>query len=71
MNIEQTNEAIYTSLENANEDIDLHISNLRDAVKESGAKEAIFKPDRFSKNNHLDYKTVQAYFNRVRREGEF
>jgi len=62
MNIEHATEAIYTSLEKGNEDIDLHISNLKEAMKESGAAEAVFKSDRLPVNNREGRKTMQAYF---------
>jgi len=55
-------EAIYTSLENDNEDIDLHIANLKAAMKEEGVKEAVFKPDRLAQNNRQGRKVMQAYF---------
>lgn len=62
MNIEQASEAIYTSLDNDNEDIDLHIQNLKTAMKENGAKEALFKVDRIPVKNREGRKTMQAYF---------
>ncbi len=62
MNIEQATEAIYTSLENDNEDIDLHISNLKDIMQKSDAKEAIFASNRLPINNREGRKTMQAYF---------
>ncbi len=62
MNIEQAIEAIYTSLENDNEDIDLHISNLKNVIKGSDVKEATFKSERLPINNREGRKTMQAYF---------
>lgn len=62
MNIENAIEAIYTSLEMDNEDIDLHISNLKDTMKESGVKEAVFKIERIPVKNREGRKTMQAYF---------
>lgn len=62
--MEQAIEAIYTSLEKDNEDIDLHITNLKNAMKESGAKEAVFKPSRLPINNREGRKTMQGYFKR-------
>ena len=62
MNIERATEAIYTSLEMNNEDIDLHISNLKEAMKESGVKEAVFKSDRLPVKNREGRKTMQSYF---------
>lgn len=62
MTMNEAIEAIYTSLENDNEDIDLHIANLKAAMKEEGAKEAVFKPDRLAQNNRQGRKVMQAYF---------
>ena len=62
MKIDRAIEAIYTSLEMDNEDIDLHISNLKGVMKESGAKEAVFKSDRLPIKNREGRKTMQAYF---------
>lgn len=62
MNIEHAIEAIYTSLELDNEDIDLHISNLKSAMKEHGTTEAIFTVKRLPINNREGRKTMQAYF---------
>ncbi len=62
MNIEHAIEAIYTSLDNDNEDIDLHIENLKSAMKENEVKEALFKVDRIPVKNREGRKTMQAYF---------
>ena len=55
-------EAIYTSLDNDNEDIDLHIANLKAAMKEEDVKEAHFRPERLAQNNRQGRKMMQAYF---------
>ncbi len=55
-------EAIYTSLENDNEDIDFHIANLKAAMKEEDAKEAVFQTERLAQNNRQGRKVMQAYF---------
>jgi hypothetical protein len=62
VNIEQATQAIYTSLEMGNEDIDLHISNLKSVMKESGARAAVFKLERLPINNREGRKTMEAYF---------
>ena len=62
MKMNEAIEAIYTSLENDNEDIDLHIANLKAAMNEEGAKEAVFKNDRLAQNNRQGRKVMQAYF---------
>jgi len=62
MNIENAMEAIYTSLDMDNEDIDHHISNLKNVIKESGMTEAVFTADRLPVKNREGRKTMQAYF---------
>lgn len=62
MNIESAIEAIYTSLDMDNEDIDLHISNLKNVMKEGGMTEAVFNADRLPVKNREGRKTMQAYF---------
>lgn len=62
MTLESKLEAIYTSLENDNEDIDLHISNLKVAMKENEVKEATFESDRLPVKNREGRKMMQSYF---------
>ena len=62
LTLEQATEEIYKSLHNDNEDIDLHIKNLKAALAASGKKEAVFTPARLSVNNREGRKTMQAYF---------
>lgn len=62
LTIDEATEAIYESLHNENEDIDLHITNLKTALTATGQKEAIFAPARLSQNNREGRKTMQAYF---------
>ena len=62
MNMNEAIEAIYTSLENDNEDIDFHIANLKTAMKEEEAKEAVFETERLAQNNRQGRKVMQAYF---------
>ncbi|HOO82685.1 MAG TPA: hypothetical protein PK513_09295 [Alphaproteobacteria bacterium] len=62
LSLEQAKEAIYTSLTNDNEDIDLHIANLKAAMNAAGEKEAVFAPDRLSQNNRAGRKMMQSYF---------
>ncbi len=60
--LEQAKEAVYASLEADNEDIDLHIANLKAAMKSEGASEAEFEPTRLSQNNRAGRKMMQSYF---------
>jgi len=62
MNLEQAKEAIYTSLDNDNEDINTHISNLKTTMKQNGDKDVTFDPNRLSQNNRQGRKTMMAYF---------
>lgn len=55
-------EGIYTSLNNDNEDIDLHIATLKSAMQAAGEKEAVFEPERLSQNNRAGRKMMQSYF---------
>lgn len=62
MTLHDAKEAIYTSLMNGNEDIDVHIQNLKAAMAEEGSKEAVFEPGRLSQNNRSGRKMMQSYF---------
>jgi hypothetical protein len=62
LSLEQATEAIYQSLQNGNEDIDLHIGNLKKALSDAGQKEAVFKPERLVQNNRQGRKMMQSYF---------
>ena len=60
--LEEAKEAVYTSLENDNDDIDTHILNLKEAMQNYGATEAEFEPERLSQNNRAGRKMMQSYF---------
>lgn len=60
--MEQEINAIYTSLENNNDDIDIHIKALKSAMAKSGAKEAVFDPTRLVQSNREGRKRMQSYF---------
>lgn len=62
MTIEQTIEDIYTSLENDNENIDLHISHLKKIMKENDMETVTFQSTRLPINNREGRKTMQVYF---------
>ncbi len=53
---------IYQSLEADNQDIDLHIAELKDALKREGLREAVLDPTRLAQNNRSGRKLLQAYF---------
>ena len=62
LSLEDATEAVYTSLDNDNEDIDLHIQNLKAAMASDGAKEAVFKAERLVQGNRAGRKMMQSYF---------
>jgi hypothetical protein len=62
MTYDQAVEAIYTSLDNDNEDIDIHIAALKQAMKNEDKQEAVFQSSRLPINNREGRKTMQAYF---------
>jgi hypothetical protein len=55
-------EAIYTSIRNDNEDIDLHIAALKAAMAREGVKEATFETAKLAQPNRQGRKLMQAYF---------
>ena len=62
MSIETAIEAIYESMVNDNQDIDLHIKTLKDALTKAGQKEALFDPSKLVQNNREGRKRMQSYF---------
>lgn len=62
LTIEQATEAVYTSLNNDNEDINAHIENLKSALTAAGKKEAELDPARLAYNNREGRKRLQSYF---------
>jgi hypothetical protein len=62
LTLDQATNAIYESLERDNEDIDLHVANLKSALIAAGKKEAVFSPERLAQNNRQGRKLMQSYF---------
>lgn len=62
LSVDDAKEAIYQSLSNDNEDIDLHIRCLKEALSAAGEKEAIFNPERLAQGNRSGRKMMQSYF---------
>ena len=60
--MENAIEAIYTSLENDNEDLEIKIKELKSAMNTAGAKEAIFDPTRLVQGNREGRKRMQSVF---------
>jgi hypothetical protein len=55
-------DAIYASIKNDNEDIDLHIAALKTAMAREGVKEAVFETAKLAQPNRQGRKLMQAYF---------
>lgn len=55
-------EAIYASIRNNNEDLDMHIAALKAAMAREGAKEAVFETSKLAQPNRQGRKLMQAYF---------
>lgn len=55
-------DAIYASIKNNNEDIDLHIAALKGAMAREGVKEAVFETTKLAQPNRQGRKLMQAYF---------
>ena len=55
-------DAIYNSLRNDNEDLDLHIAALKAAMASEGSKEAVFETSKLAQPNRQGRKLMQAYF---------
>lgn len=62
MSVQDKINEIYESLRNDNADLDLRISELKDALKAEDKKEAIFEADKLAQNNRQGRKLMQAYF---------
>jgi hypothetical protein len=60
ISLDQALENIYASLNNGNEDIDLHIVQLKNAL--GSAKTIIVDPARLAQNNRQGRKMMQSYF---------
>ena len=62
LSIDAARDAIYQSLENENEDIDLHIDHLKTAITAAGEQQVEFEPARLVQNNRQGRKHMQSYF---------
>lgn len=62
MTVEQALESIYTSLNNNNENIDLHIAALKTALAAKGEKAVTVDPTRLANSNRQGRKMMQSYF---------
>ncbi|SDG65695.1 hypothetical protein [Pelagibacterium luteolum] len=62
LTVSQAIEAIYASLEKDNEELNLHIANLKAAMAREGVKEAVFENDKLAQPNRQGRKFMQSYF---------
>ncbi|MGZ9097523.1 MAG: hypothetical protein ACXW30_04425 [Micavibrio sp.] len=62
LSVEQALENIYTSLHNDNDDIDTHISHLKNALAAKNEKSIAVDPARLVQNNRQGRKLMQSYF---------
>ncbi len=60
--LDQAVEAVYTSLNNDNDNIDACIAALKEAAKSEGAKEVSLKPDRLPVPNREGRLLLKSYF---------
>ncbi|MEQ8482233.1 MAG: hypothetical protein RIC18_16405 [Hoeflea sp.] len=62
LSLNQAIDNIYASINNDNEDIDLHIAALKAAMVRDGVKEAVFDPGKLAQSNRQGRKIMQSYF---------
>ena len=62
MTVSQAIDAIYTSLQNDNEDLDNRIAELKAAMAVEGIKEAVFETAKLAQPNRQGRKLMQSYF---------
>ncbi|KQT51347.1 hypothetical protein ASG47_00085 [Devosia sp. Leaf420] len=60
--VSEATDAVYASIKNNNEDLDLHIAALKAALAREGAKEAVFETAKLAQGNRQGRKLMQAYF---------
>jgi hypothetical protein len=62
LSLEDATEAIYTSVNNDNEDIDIHVKNLKAALQSAATNQIEIDPTRLTYNNRSGRKMMQSYF---------
>ncbi len=62
LTLSQAIDNIYASLNNNNEEIDLHIAALKAAMAREGVKEAVFETAKLAQSNRQGRKIMQSYF---------
>jgi hypothetical protein len=62
LSLQQAIDNIYASINNNNEEIDIHIAALKAAMAREGVKEAIFDNAKLAQPNRQGRKMMQSYF---------
>ncbi|WP_416795537.1 hypothetical protein [Ciceribacter azotifigens] len=62
LTLSQAIDNIYASLNNNNEEIDLHIAALKAAMARDGVREAVFETAKLAQSNRQGRKIMQSYF---------
>ena len=62
LTLTQAIDNIYASINNDNEEIDMHIAALKAVMKRDGVKEAVFEPAKLAQPNRQGRKIMQSYF---------
>ncbi|MDI6834313.1 MAG: hypothetical protein QMD99_01200 [Rhizobiaceae bacterium] len=62
LTLSQAIDNIYASLNNDNEEIDLHIAALKAAMAREGVREAVFETAKLAQSNRQGRKIMQSYF---------
>jgi len=60
--VPQAIDAIYTAIQNDNEDLDLRIAELKTAMAGEGVSEAVFETAKLAQPNRQGRKLMQSYF---------
>lgn len=60
--VSQAIDAIYASIKNDNEELDVHVANLKAAMAREGAKEVVFETAKLAQPNRQGRKLMQSYF---------
>ncbi len=62
LTLQQAIDNIYVSINNDNEDLDLHVAALKAAMAKEGVKEAVFEPAKLAQSNRQGRKIMQSFF---------
>ena len=62
LTLQQAIDNIYVSINNDNEDIELHAAALKAVMAREGVKQAVFEPAKLAQSNRQGRKIMQAYF---------